>query len=72
MNKIPAAISAVLFFIVMAVSVVSVSGSYIPAQQNITSISTELFSTYLIPFELLSVVLVTGIVGMFHTAEDDE
>lgn len=72
MNKIPAAISAVLFFIVMAVSVVSVSGSYIPAQQNITSISKELFSTYLIPFELLSVVLVTGIVGMFHTAEDDE
>ncbi len=72
MNKIPAAISAVLFFIVMAVSIVSVSGSYIPAQQNITSISKELFSTYLIPFELLSVVLVTGIVGMFHTAEDDE
>jgi NADH-quinone oxidoreductase subunit J len=72
LNKIPAAISAVLFFIVMAVSVVSVSGSYIPAQQNITSISKELFSTYLIPFELLSVVLVTGIVGMFHTAEDDE
>jgi NADH-quinone oxidoreductase subunit J len=61
-----------MFFIIMAVSVLSISGSYIPVQQHITGISKELFSTYLIPFELLSVVLVTGIVGMFHTAEDDE
>ena len=56
----------------MAVSVVSISGTYIPTQQSITGISKELFSTYLIPFELLSVVLVAGIIGMFHTAEDDE
>ncbi len=72
MNKIPAAISAILFFLVMAVSVASISGSYTPLEQHITNISRELFSTYLIPFELLSVVLVTGIVGMFHTAEDEE
>jgi NADH-quinone oxidoreductase subunit J len=72
LNKIPAAISAILFFIVMAVSVVSISGTYVPTQQSITGISKELFSTYIIPFELLSVVLVAGIIGMFHTAEDDE
>ena len=72
MNKIPAAISAVLFFIVMAVSVVSITGTYTPVQQSITGISKELFSTYITPFALLSVVLVAGIIGMFHTAEDDE
>ncbi len=72
MNKIPAIISAVLFFLVMAVAVISISGSYIPTQQNLTQISTDLFNTYLIPFELLSVILVAGIVGVFHTAEDDE
>lgn len=72
MNKIPALLSAILFFIVMAFAVVGISGSYIPAQQDITHISTDLFNIYLIPFELLSVILVAGIVGVFHTAEDDE
>ncbi len=72
MNKIPALLSALLFFIVMAVAVISISGSYVPTQQDITSISKDLFNIYLIPFELLSVVLVAGIVGVFHTAEDDE
>lgn len=72
MNKIPALLSALLFFVVMAFAVVSISGSYTPAQQNITAISKDLFNIYLIPFELLSVVLVAGIVGVFHTAEDDE
>ncbi len=72
MNKIPALLSALLFFIVMAFAVVGISGSYTPTQQDITSISKDLFSIYLIPFELLSVVLVAGIVGVFHTAEDDE
>ena len=72
MNKIPSMVASVVFFIAMAISTVTISTSYEPAQQSITAISQILFSTYLIPFELLSVVLVGGIIGMFHTAEDEE
>jgi NADH-quinone oxidoreductase subunit J len=61
-----------MFFLVLAFSASTISGSYEPFQQNISGISALLFSTYIIPFELLSVVLVAGIIGMFHTAEDEE
>lgn len=72
MNRLPAAIASILFFIVIMLEVLFVGGNYTPVQQSIKSISYELFNTYLIPFELLSVVLVAGIIGMFHNAEDDE
>ncbi len=72
MNKAPAFIASFLFFLVMAFAAVNLTGSYSPVQQSIGSISRLLFSTYIIPFELLSVVLVGGIIGMFHTAEDEE
>jgi NADH-quinone oxidoreductase subunit J len=72
LNKIPAILGAVLFFIVMALSVFGIAGSYTPVQQNIILVSRGLFNRYLIPFELLSVILVAGIAGMFHLAEDEE
>jgi NADH-quinone oxidoreductase subunit J len=65
-------IASVLFFLVIAFAEVTLTGSYTPYQQSISGISSLLFSTYIIPFELLSVVLVSGIIGMFHTAEDEE
>ncbi len=72
MNKVTAMIASVLFFLVIAFAEVTLTGSYTPYQQSISGISSLLFSTYIIPFELLSVVLVSGIIGMFHTAEDEE
>lgn len=72
MNKVTAFIASILFFLVIAFAEVTIPGSYTPFQQNIAGISSLLFSTYIIPFELLSVVLVGGIIGMFHTAEDEE
>ena len=65
-------VASIVFFIAMAISTVTITGSYEPAQQSITAISRLLFSEYIIPFELLSVVLAGGIIGMFHTAEDEE
>lgn len=41
-------------------------------QQNIQQISQFLFSEYVIPFELLSLVLVGGIIGMFYIAGKEE
>jgi NADH-quinone oxidoreductase subunit J len=65
-------VASAVFFIAMALSVITLNGSYQPNQQSISAISQMLFNAYVIPFELLSVVLVGGIIGMFHTAEDEE
>ncbi|MHB8371204.1 MAG: NADH-quinone oxidoreductase subunit J [Thermoplasmataceae archaeon] len=71
MNKIPAIVSAVLFFIVMAVEVFQIPGSFIPNEQSISQIGILLMNEYIIPFELLSLILVAGILGMMHISEDD-
>lgn len=68
MNKKLALVTSVLFFIVFALEAVSITGTFTPTTQNLTAISVSLFGTYVVPFELLSLILVAGIVGMFYIA----
>lgn len=72
MNKLLAAIASALFLIVFAIEAVAIPGSFTPATQDLTSISVELFNIYVVPFELLSLILVAGIIGMFYIAGRDE
>ena len=68
MNKALAIVASTLFLIVFAIEAVSIPGSFTPVTQNLTSISVALFNTYVVPFELLSLILVAGIIGMFYIA----
>lgn len=68
MNKALAIVASALFFIVFAIEAASIQGTFVPVTQNLTAISVELFSTYVVPFELLSLILVAGIIGMFYIA----
>ena len=68
MNKKLAIVASALFLIVFSIEAVAIQGSFIPTIQNLTNISVELFGTYVVPFELLSLVLVAGIIGMFYIA----
>lgn len=72
MNKKLAIVASVLFFIVFAIEAVSIQGSFTPTTQDLTSISVALFGTYVVPFELLSLILVAGIIGMFYIAGRDQ
>ncbi|MCL4336841.1 MAG: short chain dehydrogenase [Candidatus Thermoplasmatota archaeon] len=63
-----AAVASVLFLVVFGMEAVSIQGSFTPVTQNLTSISVVLFNTYVVPFELLSLILVAGIIGMFYIA----
>lgn len=72
MNKKLAIVASVLFFIVFAFEAVSIQGTFVPTTQDITSISVALFGTYVVPFELLSLILVAGIIGMFYIAGREE
>lgn len=68
MNKKLAIFTSALFLIVFALEAVSIKGSFTPVTQDLTSISVELFNVYVVPFELLSLILVAGIIGMFYIA----
>ncbi|MCL4336532.1 MAG: hypothetical protein M1393_02025 [Candidatus Thermoplasmatota archaeon] len=68
MNKKLASISATLFFIVFAIEIIRIPGTFTPVSQNLNSIAIELFGNYVVPFEVLSLILVTGIIGMFYIA----
>lgn len=68
MNKRLALVASALFLIVFGLEAISIPGSFTPVTQDLTSISVELFNTYVVPFELLSLVLVAGIIGMFYIA----
>lgn len=72
MNKTLAGVASVLFLIVFAIEAVAIQGSFIPATQDLTAISVALFNIYVVPFELLSLILVAGIIGMFYIAGREE
>ncbi len=69
-NKIQK-IAVIIFFIIFAVNFAFVRGSFLIRSQNISKIGTELFSTYLIPFELLSLILVAAIIGVMYIAWEE-
>jgi len=72
-NKL-AALAAALFVIVFGFEVAQIKGQFTPVTQNLQMIGYELFGTgsvvgrYVVPFELLSLILVAGIIGMFYIA----
>ncbi len=65
-------IAAILFIIVIGINISFISGSFKIKPESLTSIGTLLFSTYLVPFELLSVLLVASIIGVMYIVRDDE
>ena len=72
MNKKLASVSAILFFIVFAIETIRIPGTFTPASQSLNSIAIELFGNYVVPFEVLSLILVTGIIGMFYITGREE
>lgn len=72
MNKNIARVSVILFFLVFLFEIIRIQGSFIPIEQKISEISSGLFGQYVVPFELLSLILVGGIIGMLYIAGRDE
>ena len=68
MNNKLSAVAAGLFLVVFGIEVVRIDYNFVPSTQNIAQIGFTLFSKYLVPFELLSLILVAGIIGMFYIA----
>ncbi len=77
MNKNAARISLALFFVIFFIEILRTNSQtavqFNMVSQNLQTISEYLFSRYVVPFELLSLVLVGGIIGMLYIAgkEDD-
>jgi NADH:ubiquinone oxidoreductase subunit 6 (subunit J) len=65
-------IAVVLFFILIGANLLTISKGFVPVSQNIARIGILLFSTYIVPFELLSVLLVASIIGVMYIVGDDE
>ncbi|AGO61626.1 NADH dehydrogenase subunit J [Ferroplasma acidiphilum] len=65
-------IAAIVFIIVIGINLLTINKSFAIKPQDITDIGTLLFSTYIVPFELLSVLLVASIIGVMYIVEDDE
>ncbi len=72
MNKYAAALASAFFFLVIFVEIIQISGSIERINQNITAISNSLFGEYLVPFELISLILVGGIIGMLYISGREE
>jgi len=72
LNKYLALVSVILFFIAVIVPVLMMSGAFIPVSQNITFYGYDLFNQYVVPFELISVVIVGAILGIIYVARGDE
>ncbi len=53
---------------VFATLIIDAGQTFTPVRQNITSISNYFFYTYIVPFELLSLIIVGGIIGMLYIA----
>ncbi len=65
-------IAAIVFFIVIGANLLTISKSFTPRSQDISRIGEFLFSSYVVPFELLSVLLVAAIIGVMYIVGDDE
>ncbi len=65
-------IAAIAFLIVIGANLLTISGTFTRRSQDIARIGQLLFSTYVVPFELLSVLLVAAIIGVMYIVGDDE
>lgn len=68
MNKRIAALASIIFLLVFGFEVVSIKGSFIPSSQDLNAVGKLLFNEYVVPFELLSLIMVAGVIGMFYIA----
>lgn len=71
MNK-KAFAAVTVFFLVFFVTMLRSITSFQPVVQNIGAVATSLFTTYIAAFELLSLILVGGVIGMLYiTGRED-
>lgn len=70
MNK-KAFFAVALFFLVFFVTLLRTSVSFVEVNQDITVLSNQIFTAYVVPFELLSLILVGGIIGMLYITGRD-
>ena len=71
MNKKAAFSVTLIFIVVFLYEVIQITGSeyvFTPQSQVISQISTGLFNSYLLPFELISMILVGSIIGVLYIA----
>jgi NADH-quinone oxidoreductase subunit J len=71
LNKKAAFSVTLIFIIVFLYEVVQITGSkyvFTTQSQVISQISTGLFNSYLLPFELISMILVGSIIGVLYIA----
>ncbi len=71
MNR-KAFLSVGVFFFVIFATILSSSLSFQESIQDIATIANTMFSSYIVAFELLSLILVGGIIGMLYiTGRED-
>ena len=66
------AVIAILFFIVIFSYIYSSIQTLVPYTENIKNLAQLLFGPYVLAFELLSVLLVTAMLGALYLAERGE
>ncbi len=71
MNKYIAMFTVILFFLAVAFPILLMQGSFQPISQDISLIGESFFNAYVIPFELLSLVIVGSILGAMYVARGD-
>ena len=71
MNKKALAAVAVFFLVIFGTLLRSIT-NFSEVVQNVTGIATDFYSTYVVAFELLSLILVGGIIGMFYITSREE
>jgi len=72
LNKNLSRLAVIFFFLVFFFAMIQIPGNFVPTSQDIAGIGRSLFGPYVIAFELLSVILVGAIIGMFYIAGRDE
>lgn len=63
------AVIAILFFAVIFSYIYSSTQTLVPYTENIKYLAQQLFGPYVLAFELLSVLLVTAMLGALYLAE---
>ncbi|NOQ32996.1 MAG: dehydrogenase [Methanosarcinales archaeon] len=77
-NKILNAVVALLFLAVVVMSVMGTAWVEVPLtftdndSSGIVTIGTEIFTTYVVAFEVLALVLLAALIGGIYLAKEDE
>lgn len=71
MNKKAFAAVGIFFLVIFGTLIRSIT-NFSEVVQNVAGIATDFYSTYVVAFELLSLILVGGIIGMFYITSREE